>query len=259
MNLPSKYTSLILDINKSIATVTLNRPTLRNSFNEVLIAELTEIFEDLTNGNEVRVIILAASGVSFCAGADLTWMKSMASYSHEENLADARRLAQMLHRIYCCPIPVIARVQGDAYGGGVGLAAVCDIVVASDNAHFCLSEARLGLLPATISPYVIRALGEQASRRYFITSEKFSAAEAHRLGFVHALCQPDDLDQQVDKICLAILQNGTQAVTKCKKLVQDFSSQVIDAKLIEDTVKRIADIRGTDEAQVRMRLFLEKK
>ncbi len=259
MTSPAKYTSLILNINRSIATVTLNRPSLRNSFNEVLISELTNVFEELSNNAEVRVIVLAASGISFCAGADLGWMKAMASFSYEENLADAELLAKMLNTLYRCHIPIIARVQGDAYGGGVGLAAVCDIVVASNNAHFCLSEARLGLLPATISPYVIRAMGEQASRRYFITSERFSASEAFRIGFVHVLSESDDLDMQVDRICQAILQNGSQAVAECKRLVQDFSNQAIDVKLIQDTVKRIADIRGSDEAQARMKSFLEKK
>jgi 1,4-dihydroxy-2-naphthoyl-CoA synthase len=151
------------------------------------IAELTGAFRALADEPGVRAIVLTGNGPAFCAGADLNWMKKMAGYSDDENRADALRLAEMLRAIYTCPKPVIARVQGDTYAGGVGLVAACDIVVAVDTANFCLSEAKLGLIPATISPYVIRALGEQASRRYFITAERFSAAEAHRLGLVHEL------------------------------------------------------------------------
>ncbi len=252
------YTCLILQIEHSIATVTLNRPALRNSFNAQLISELTSVFEDLGSRSDLRVIVLAANGIGFCAGADLSWMKAMASFSYEENLADADLLAKMLSTIYLCPLPTIARVQGDAYGGGVGLAAVCDIVIASESAHFCLSEARLGLLPATISPYIIKAMGEQASRRYFITSERFSAAEAHRIGFVHLLSTPAELDQHVERTCRSLLQNGAHAVKECKRLVQDFANQPIDEKLRAESVKRIADIRGTAEAQARMKSFLEK-
>jgi methylglutaconyl-CoA hydratase len=172
------YKTITVLVENLVATVTLNRPDVRNAFNDVLIAELTSAFTALEKQNGVDLVVLAANGKSFCAGADLTWMKAMAGYSYDENIADAQLLAKMLETLYRFPKPVIAKVQGDAYGGGVGLAAVCDVVIASEQAHFCLSEARLGLLPATISPYVIKALGEQACRRYFITSERFSAVEA---------------------------------------------------------------------------------
>ena len=259
MNPQFSYTALTLEIEKSVARVSLNRPSVRNAFNEVLIAELTAVFIDLGQCDDVRAIVLAANGQSFCAGADLSWMKAMAAYTYDENTADAQLLAKMLNTMYRCPKPVIARVQGDAYGGGVGLVAVCDIVIASDEAHFCLSESRLGLLPATISPYVIKALGEQACRRYFITAERFSATDAHRMGFAHLLSSTHELDLNVEKICQAIMQNGPAAVIGCKKLVQDYASMPIDESLIKDSVKRIAEIRCSNEAQSRMKSFLEKK
>ncbi|HEY9107860.1 MAG TPA: enoyl-CoA hydratase-related protein, partial [Roseateles sp.] len=173
-------TALNIAAASPIARVTLNRPEVRNAFNEALIAELTAAFTELGRRSDLRAIILAAEGKAFCAGADLNWMKAMAGYSWEENHADATRLADMLWAIYSCPVPVVARVQGDVYAGGVGLVACADIVVAVNTAGFCLSEAKLGLLPATIGPYVVKALGEQASRRYFVTAERFSADEARR-------------------------------------------------------------------------------
>ena len=252
------YKTLEVKVENLVATVTLNRPEVRNAFNEVLIAELTSVFTSLAIQDEVDLVVLAANGKSFCAGADLTWMKAMASYTYEENLADAQKLAKMLETMYRFPKPLIAKVKGDAYGGGVGLAAVCDIVVASEESHFCLSEARLGLLPATISPYVIKALGEQACRRYFITSERFSTTEAHRLGFVHIVCPPSALDLHVEKVTQSTLQNGPAAVIECKKLVQDYASRDIETTLVQDSVERIAKIRCSKEAQHRMKSFLEK-
>ena len=241
-----------------LVRVILNRPEVRNAFNEGLISELHEVFTKLGADDRCRVIVLQSVGKSFCAGADLNWMKSMTNFTHEENIADSRKMALMLNAIYSCPKPIIAKVQGDAYAGGVGLAAVCDIVVASTQARFCISEAKLGLLPATISPYVIRALGEQASRRYFVTAEVFTAAHAKDLGFVHELVDPEALDNKVDEICQTIMHNGQMAVMACKKIVQDIAHQAIDTSLIEETVKRIANMRTSDEAQARMKAFLEK-
>jgi len=241
-----------------ITHVTLNRPEVRNAFNEGLISELQEIFTTLGSDDHCRVIVLQANGKTFCAGADLNWMKNMASFTKEENLADSRKMALMLNTIYACPKPVIAKVQGDAYAGGVGLASVCDILVASTQVRFCISEAKLGLLPATIAPYVIRALGEQASRRYFLTAEVFTAAHAKELGFVHELVDPEALDNKVDEICQAIMSNGPLAVIACKKIVRDISQKPITPEMLEDTVERIAAIRASDEAQLRMKAFLEK-
>jgi methylglutaconyl-CoA hydratase len=183
----------VLDIRRPsphVAEVWLNRPDVRNAFNDGVIAALTEAFARLNQDADLRVVLLAGHGKAFCAGADLNWMRAMADYSWEENRADAQKLADMLWTLDQCPVPVVGRVHGDCYAGGMGLASVCDVLVASDNVTFCLSEARLGLLPATIGPYVVRAMGEQASRRYFTTAERFSAAQAQAMGFVHELCTP---------------------------------------------------------------------
>lgn len=242
----------------AIARVTLNRPEVRNAFNEGLIAELTAAFTDLGQRNELRAIVLAAEGKAFCAGADLNWMKAMAGYSWDENHADATRLADMLWAIYSCPVPVIARVQGDVYAGGVGLVACADVVVAVDAAGFCLSEAKLGLLPATIGPYVVRALGEQASRRYFVTAERFSADEAKRLGLVHEVVAAEALDAKVDEIATAIAANGPAAARACKRLVKDVGGQPITPALRDDTARRIADIRASAEGREGVQSFLNK-
>lgn len=242
----------------AVATVTLNRPEVRNAFNDAVIAELTATFRALGQDPALRAIVLAAEGKAFCAGADLNWMKAMAGYSWDENHADAGQLAEMLWTIYSCPLPVIARVQGDVYAGGVGLVSCADIVVAVDTAGFCLSEAKLGLLPATIGPYVVRALGEQASRRYFITAERFSAAEAHRLGLVQELATAETLDERVAALCDAICANGPAAVKACKKLVQDLAHAPITPALRDDTARRIADIRASAEGREGVQSFLNK-
>ncbi|CAG9175846.1 enoyl-CoA hydratase/isomerase family protein [Cupriavidus pampae] len=253
------FTTLAVTVAQHVATVTLNRPDVRNAFNETVIAELTGAFRALGDTPEVRAIVLAGNGPAFCAGADLNWMKKMAGYSDDENRADALTLAQMLHTIWACPKPVIARVHGDTYAGGVGLVAACDIVVAAQPVQFCLSEARLGLMPATISPYVIRALGEQASRRYFITAERFDASEALRLGFVHALTAPEALDAKVAEIAAALVANSPNAVRESKRLVQDVAGASIDDDLLALTADRIAQIRASEEGREGVRSFLEKR
>jgi methylglutaconyl-CoA hydratase len=242
-----------------VAEVWLSRPEVRNAFNETVIAEITHAFHTLGAEGDLRAIVLAAQGKAFCAGADLAWMQRMAGYTWGENHADAKLLADMLWAIYRCPVPVIARVQGDCYGGGVGLAAVCDIVVAAEEAAFCLSEAKLGLLPGTVGPYVIRAIGEMAARRYFVTAERIPAAEAHRLGLVHAVATRDELDATVQGFVAAISQNGPQAVRACKRLVQDFAGRELDEALRNDSAKRIADIRASDEGREGVQAFLQKR
>ncbi len=251
-------TALNITLDGPIARVTLNRPEVRNAFNEGLIAELTEAFTSLGARPELRAIVLAAAGKAFCAGADLNWMQAMAGYSWDENHADATRLADMLWAIYSCPVPVIARVQGDVYAGGVGLVACCDLVVAVEGAGFCLSEAKLGLLPATIGPYVVRALGEQASRRYFVTAERFSATEAHRLGLVHELAPAETLDERVDALVATITANGPAAVRACKQLVKDVAHAPLTPALRDDTARRIADIRASAEGRAGVQSFLNK-
>ena len=250
---------LLIQVTDKVATVTLNRPDVRNAFNDEVIAEMTLAFNTLGARADVRCIVLAANGTAFCAGADLNWMRSMADYSHAQNLADAGRLAAMLQAVYTCPKPTIARIQGDVYAGGCGLVAVCDIAVSSDAAHFCLSETRLGLVPSTISPYVIRAMGARAAHRYFLTAERFSAAQAWRIGFVHELVTAADLDAKVFEVAQALVNAGPVAVTLCKKLVQSVAGQDITPTLVEMTVKSIADVRVSPEGREGLQSFLQKR
>jgi methylglutaconyl-CoA hydratase len=251
----------MLDITQKdfVATVTLNRPEVRNAFNEEMIAGLTAAFHDLGARNDVRCIVLAGNGPAFCAGADLNWMRRMADYTHRENYADAAALADMLRVLYQCPKPTIARVHGDVYAGGAGLVAACDIAVSVDTANYCLSEVKLGLSPATIRPYVIRAMGARAAHRYFLTAERFSAAEALRIGFVHQVVDMAELDAAVAAIAQPLIQAGPQAVSLCKQLVQEVAQHEITPELIGSTVRAIADIRVTDEGREGIRSFLEKR
>lgn len=253
------YQTIQLSIEHGAATVTLNRPEVRNAFNEDVIEELNQVFLELAQMDNVRAIVLAANGPAFCAGGDLNWMKKVAAYTPDENLADAEKMADMLYQIYSCSKPVIARIQGDCYAGGMGLAAVCDIAVAVDTANFCLSEVKLGLVPATISPYVIKAMGPNAARRYFLTAERFSAREAHRIGFVHEAVPAEQLDATVDGIVKAILGNGPNAVMAAKWLVEDVTGAEIEDELLAYTAECIAEIRNTDEAREGVASFLEKR
>ena len=253
------YETLTIAIADKVATVTLNRPELRNAFNESAIAELALAFDELGRNELVRAIVLAANGPAFCAGADLNWMKKMAGYSHDENLADASRLADMLRTIYLCPKPTVAKVQGDCYAGGMGLVAACDIVVAADTVNFCLSEVKLGLIPATISPYVIKAMGEQAARRYFITAERFDAASALRMGFAHEVVAADALDTTVAGLVKALVSNSPNAVVEAKKLVREVVGAPVTDALLRDTAERIAGIRASSEGREGVASFLEKR
>jgi len=250
-----------LDVQRSghVARVYLNRPDVRNAFNDGVIAELTQTFATLAADATLRCIVLGGHGKAFCAGADLNWMRAMAGYSWEQNRADAQALADMLWTIYACPVPVVGRVHGDCYAGGLGLAAVCDVLVAVEGVQFCLSEAKLGLLPATIGPYVVKAMGEQAARRWFITAERFSAAQAHAMGFVHELVASEALDARVDELVAALVANGPMAVRACKQLVQEVGGRAIDADLRAETARRIADIRASDEGREGIQSFLGKR
>lgn len=255
-------TSPLLDVQRPtpfVARVFLNRPEVRNAFNETTIAELTHVFTELSADTQLRAIVLGGHGKAFCAGADLGWMRVMADFNWEQNRADAQALADMLWAIWRCPVPVVGRVHGDCYAGGVGLASVCDVLVAAEGVNFCLSEAKLGLLPGTISPYVIRAMGEQASRRYFVTAERFNATQAHAMGFVHELCAAEALDARVEEIVAALVANGPMAARACKKLVQDVAGQPLDEALRAETARRIADIRASDEGREGVQSFLTKR
>ena len=241
------------------ATITLTQPEVRNAFSDEVIADITAAFLEVGARPDVRVVVLAAEGPAFCAGANLNWMRRMADYTRDENLADAGKLADMLRVIFECPKPTIARVQGDVYAGGMGLVAACDMAVSVDTAGFCLSEVKLGLIPATISPYVIRAMGARAAHRYFLTAERFDAAEALRIGFVHAVVVAEQLDAQVDTLAQALSVASPQAVRACKKLVIDVAEREIDASLIAATVEGIADIRASAEGREGVQSFLQKR
>ncbi len=247
------------DVQDGVARVTLNRPELRNAFNDELIAQLTQTFATLGQNPAVRCIVLGAAGPAFCAGADLNWMRRMADYTREQNLADAALLAEMLRTIHACPKPVVARVQGDVYAGGMGLVAVCDMAVSVDTAQYCLSEVKLGLVPATISPYVIRAMGVRAAQRYFLTAERFDAAQALGMGFIHAVVPAEGLDAAVNAWAQALCAASPDAVRECKLLLQDVAGRDIDAELIAHTVRCIADVRASAEGKEGVQAFLHKR
>jgi len=251
--------TLDIQIQGRVARVFLNRPEVRNAFNDRVIVELTEAFRRLGADSGIRAIVLGGHGKAFCAGADLSWMRSMAGFDWEQNRGDAQVLAEMLWELDRCPLPVVGRVQGDCYAGGMGLAAVCDVLVAAQGVHFCLSEARLGLLPATISPYVIRAMGAQQARRYFLTAERFSAEQARAMGFVHEVVAPEALEPRVGEIVAMLVDNGPAAVKACKQLVHDVAGAPITAELRAETARRIADIRASDEGREGVQAFLNKR
>jgi methylglutaconyl-CoA hydratase len=255
----TRFSALNVADHAAVRTITLNRPEVRNAFNDEVIAELKAAFEQAAQADHVRCVVLAAEGPAFCAGADLNWMRRMADYTREDNLADAGQLAAMLQAIYQCPQPTIARVQGDVYAGGVGLVAACDMAVALESALFCLSEVKLGLIPATIGPYVIRAMGARAAHRYFLTAERFGAAEAHRIGLVHEVVSVDALDAQVAEWTQALVNASPHAVRACKRLVQDVAEREINDALVRQTVEAIADIRASDEGREGVQAFLQKR
>lgn len=251
--------ALTVKVQDRTARITLTRPEVRNAFNDEVIQQLKAAFEGLGARDDVRAVVLAAEGPAFCAGADLNWMRRMADYTRDENIADAGQLAAMLKAIYECPKPTIAAVQGDVFAGGMGLVAACDMAVSVRTATYCLSEVKLGLIPATISPYVIRAMGARAAHRYFLTAERFSADEAHRIGFVHELVDADQLDAKVGELAQALVNASPAAVRACKKLVQDVAERAIDDALIATTVEGIADIRASDEGREGVASFLQKR
>jgi methylglutaconyl-CoA hydratase len=244
---------------RGVATVTLNRPERHNAFDDAIIEALRQAFDDLAGRETVRVVVLASEGTSFSAGADLGWMKRMAGYDYEHNLQDAWQLAGMLRALYQLPQPTIARVQGAAFGGAVGLVSCCDMAVASERSSFALSEVKIGLVPATISPYVIRAIGERAARRYFTTAERFDAARALQLGLLSEVVAEQDLDAALDQLVAAILGNGPAAVRAAKELIEVVADRELDTNLVEETCTRIAHIRVTNEGQEGLGAFLEKR
>jgi len=251
--------NLLVERRERVAVVTLNRPEIRNAFDDGLISSLSRTLRDLESDDSVRAVVLAGAGPAFCAGADLHWMKRMAGYSYEQNLADARALAGMLKALDRMSKPTIARVHGAAFAGGVGLVAACDIAIGTPQAEFALTEAKLGLSPATISPYVVRAIGERAARRYFLTAERFDAAEAQRLGLLSAVVPAETLDAAIDALLGHLSQGGPGALAAIKDLIRAVSCGPVDEAMIEDTAKRIAEIRVSVEGREGVASFLEKR
>ncbi len=250
---------LLYENKNGVAWVTLNRPEIRNAFDDSLISELRKAIQKAEQDPSVRALVLAGNGPAFCAGADLNWMKRMSGYGYEENLADARALAEMLAALDRMPKPTVARVHGPAFAGGTGLVAACDIAVGTPEARFCFSEAKIGLSPATISPHVMRAIGERAARRYFLTAEVFDAEEAHRLGLLTLLVEKESLDRAIDGLLGHLLAGGPHALAKIKDLVRTVSGKALDESLIAETARRIAEIRATEEGKEGIASFLAKR
>ena len=232
------YQTILTEVDVDVGILTLNKPERHNAFDDVLIAELTVGLRELEADPRVRAVVLSSTGKSFCAGADLNWMKRVADYSPEENLRDAHQLAEMMSTLNELSKPTIARVQGPAYGGGVGLVAACDIAVATYDVHFALTEVKLGIVPAVISPYVLAAIGERYGRRYMLSAERFSAAEAYRIGLLHEIVPGDEqLDEAISEILDTLLNNGPAAQAECKALIRVVAGQPIDQETIEETVQ----------------------
>lgn len=243
----------------AVRWIWLNRPEVRNAFNDQLIREISEAFADVEASADTRVVVVGARGDVFCAGADLNYMRAMAGYGHAENHADALKVARMFHAVHSCSRPVLARVQGDAYGGGVGLAAACDIVIASDKASFGLSEVRLGIVAATISPHLVRAMGARQAARYMLTAEKFDAARARSLGLVHETVNAQQLDHEVERQAQVLLSSSPAALAATKKLLADVVEAPMDDVLLAATAKSIADARVSPEGREGIAAFLEKR
>ena len=241
------------------ATLWLNRPERHNAFDDGLIAELSAALAELAADSAIRVVLLAGRGKSFSAGADLAWMKRMAGYTAAENAADAQKMAEMLHRLDSLPKPTIALVQGAAMGGGVGLVAACDIAIAAEDVQFAFSEVRLGLTPATISPYVIAAIGPRAARRYFLSAERVDARRALGLGLVTAVVPASDLATEASRLADILCQNGPAAMAEAKRLIADVTDRPIDAALRTETAGRIARQRASAEGREGVAAFLEKR
>ena len=251
--------SLIVEKRNLVAIVTLNRPELRNAFDDVLIADLTRALLDLDRDDSVRAVVLAGAGKAFCAGADLNWMKRMAAYGYEQNLADAGALATMLRTLDRLSKPTVARVHGPAYAGGVGLVAACDIAIGSQEAEFCLTEVKLGLSPATISPYVLRAMGERLARRYFLTGEVIDAGEAYRLRLLSDVATKVELDGAINALLGHLVTGGRETHAKIKDLIRAVAAGPADVAMIADTARRIAEIRVSPEGREGIASFLEKR
>ncbi|MGB0467907.1 MAG: enoyl-CoA hydratase/isomerase family protein [Pontibacterium sp.] len=259
-SITSKNLVLLEKDTQGVAWLIINRPEVHNAFDDDVIEQLIANLEACDSDPEIRILVLRSNGKNFSAGADLAWMKRMAQNSHQENMQDAGRLARLMEVLNCLSKPTIGLVQGAAYGGAVGLAACCDMVIAAESSQFCLSEVKIGLIPAVISPYVVRAIGERQSRRYFMTAELFSARQAQDYGLVHeVVATPELMDDACARLVKQLRRNSPQAMHAAKELIFAVSSKVIDETVIEDTARRIADIRVSEEGQEGLSSFLQKR
>lgn len=250
--------TLLIDHQDGVAILTLNRPEVHNAFDEALIAALTDAYAKAGNDPSIRAVLLRANGASFSAGGDLNWMRRMAGYSKAENLEDARKLAELMRVIDTCPKPTLARIQGSAFAGALGLIACSDIAIAVPEAEFAVTEVRIGLIPAVISPYLVRAMGPRQARRWFLTAERFSAAEAQAMNLIHQIVPAVDLDGAINTQLKALRKAGPAALAAAKSLVAAVDQPLNDA-VIEETAKRIAKIRASDEGRDGISAFLEKR
>jgi methylglutaconyl-CoA hydratase len=255
----SEPTVLVSRDDRGVVTVMLNRPALHNAFDEALIQRLVETFETLGADADCRVVVLAGAGKSFSAGGDLNWMRRMAGYGYGENLADAGELGRLMRTLDRLPRPTVVRVHGSVFAGGLGLVACCDLAVAEPDTIFCVSETRLGLVPAVISPYLIRAIGARMARRYFLTAERFSAADALRIGLVHELAPAAQLDARIEAIVAALLEGGPRAQARSKRLISEVVDRPIEQPVIDLTARAIAEARASDEAREGLAAFFEKR
>src|SRR5690349_20611649 len=255
----SDYRHIEIEQRGAVRWLWLNRPEVRNAFNDALIGDISMAFADVEASPETRVVVVAGRGPAFCAGADLNWMRAMANYSHADNHSDALKVARMFNAVHSCSKPVIARVHGDAFGGGVGLAAACDIVIALESVSFVLSEVKLGIVAATISPHVVRAMGARQAARYMLTAERFGAAQAKSLGLVHEVTRANGLDAEVERQAQVLLSSSPAALAATKRLLADVVEAPLDDVLLAATAKCIADARVSAEGREGIAAFLEKR
>jgi methylglutaconyl-CoA hydratase len=253
------YETIETALNQGVALIWLNRPEKRNAIDDRMIGELADAFASAIDDDDVRTILLAGRGEAFCAGGDLQWMKRAREFTPEQAREDSARLARLLRTIHDSPKPVVARVHGSCFAGGMGLAAACDIAIAGAETHFSLSEVKLGLVPSVISPYVIRAIGAHRAQRYFLSAEVFDAAEAYRIGLVHDIAQDPELDGTINVVLGQLAMGGPKALAEAKRLIRDVEGRAIDDALVDETAARIARIRASDEAQEGISAFFERR
>jgi len=254
----NRYQTILFELDNNVARVILNRPDVHNAFNDIMIRELIDVFNEIEKHPEARVVVLTGEGKSFCAGADLNWMRRVKDYSYEDNLHESLELSDMLYRIYASSKPTIARVNGAAIGGGTGLVAVCDIAIAASTAKFSFSEVKIGLIPACISPYVIKKCGEGRCREFFLTGERMTAERALGAGLVNRIVAAEEIDEAVAELVKQLVSSGPEAIARCKELLMNVPLMKYD-EVKRYTAEVIAQIRISEEGQEGMAAFLDKR